>query len=119
MAIFILGLFVGGFVGLFVIALCVASSRSNEQWERINFNKDNENDWIPFSLDYDEEEKREMLSCPLPDEDEEILVTYAGGHVGEDTFLRDGTECYLDSNKEFVTEAIAWMPKPQPYKGEV
>lgn len=108
---------IGSFFGLLITALCVASSRSNEQWERINFNK--ENDWIPFSLDYDEEEQREMLSCPLPDEDEEILVTYKNGYVGEDTFLRDGTEYYLDSNREFVTEAIAWMPKPQPYKGDM
>ena len=116
---FILGVFVGGFFGLFTIALCVASRRSSEQWEIINLNKEEKNDWIPFRLDYDEEEKREMLSCPLPDEDEEILVTYKNGYVGEDTFLSDGTECYLDSNREFVTEAIAWMPKPQPYKGEV
>lgn len=76
--------------------------------------------WIPFSLAYDEEENKEMLNCPLPDEDEEILVTYKNGYVGEDTFLRDSAdECYLDSNREFVTEAIAWMPKPQPYKGEM
>ena len=75
--------------------------------------------WIPFSLEYDEEEKREMLNCKLPDEDEEILVSYKNGYVGEDIFLRDGIECYLDSNREFVTEAIAWMPKPKAYRGEV
>lgn len=87
-------------------------------------------DWIPFEQrEADEEEKAHflehygyeleyMLCGRLPDEDEEILVTYSNGCVGEDIFLRDGTECYLDSGQEIVTEAIAWMPKPQPYKKE-
>ena len=81
-------------------------------------------DWIPFEeKEADEDEKEAygceyMLCCKLPDEDEEILVTYANGNVGEDIFLRDGYECYLDSGAEFITEAIAWMPKPQPYKKE-
>jgi hypothetical protein len=81
-------------------------------------------DWIPFEeKEADEDEKEAygceyMLCCKLPDEDEEILVTYANGNVGEDIFLRDGYECYLDSGAEFITEAIAWMPKPKPYKKE-
>ena len=81
-------------------------------------------DWIPFEeKEADEDEKEAygceyMLCCKLPDEDEEILVTYVNGNVGEDIFLRDGYECYLDSGAEFITEAIAWMPKPQPYKKE-
>lgn len=81
-------------------------------------------DWIPFEEREADEDEREaygcdyMLSCKLPDEDEEILVTYSNGCVGEDIFLRDGYECYLDSGVEFVTEAIAWMPKPEPYKKE-
>lgn len=83
--------------------------------------------WIPFALrECDEEEKEAfnsdyMLSCELPDEDEEIFVTYRFKdefYVGTDTFMRDGSECYLDSGKEFVTEAIAWKPLPEPYKGE-
>ena len=81
-------------------------------------------DWIPFEEKEADEDDREaygceyMLCCKLPDEDEEILVTYANGNVGEDIFLQDGYECYLDSGAEFITEAIAWMPKPQPYKKE-
>lgn len=87
-------------------------------------------DWIPFEQrEADEEEKAHflehygyeleyMLCGRLPDEDEEILVTYSNGCVGEDILLRDGKECYLDSGNELVTEAIAWMPKPQPYKKE-
>ena len=49
-------------------------------------------------------------------QNEEILVTYSNGHVGEDVFLRDGYECYLDSGAEFVVDAVAWMPLPPAYK---
>lgn len=79
-------------------------------------------EWIPFEVTEADEEDREaygfeqMLRGKLPEEDEEILVTYSNGHVGEDVFLRDGYECYLDSGAEFVLDAVAWMPLPEPYK---
>lgn len=86
------------------------------------------NGWIPFTQrKLTEEEKEEigteydyMLDCKLPEEDEEILVTYANGTVGEDIFMCNGTDCYLDSGNDFITEAIAWRHKPDPYhpKGE-
>lgn len=80
-------------------------------------------EWIPFKEREVDEEEREMYRCDmmligeLPDEDEDILVTYDNGRVDSDTFLRDGYECYLDSGAAFVTEAIAWMPFPEAYKG--
>ena len=58
-----------------------------------------------------------MLCGKLPEEDEEILVSYKNGYVDTDVFMRDGNACYLDSGNEFVEEAIAWMPKPKAYKG--
>ena len=88
------------------------------------------NGWIPFvQREMTEDEKESfgdlnfMLDCQLPDEDEEILITYKFKdelYVYVDTFMRDGSECYLDSGRDFVTEAVAWMKKPQPYqpKGE-
>lgn len=80
-----------------------------------------ENGWIPFKereTDTDEKEAYGcdmMLDCKLPDDGEEIIVTYASGGVGTDVFARDGYECYLE-NSEIVTQAIAWMPLPEPYK---
>ncbi|WP_313528763.1 DUF551 domain-containing protein [Anaerotignum sp.] len=71
--------------------------------------------WIKFELEYDEEEKVEMLSCKLPDDEEEIIVT-DGKNVWEDTFLRDVGECYLDSGYEFITGVTHWMPLPEPPK---
>lgn len=78
-------------------------------------------DWIPFKEKEADAEERAyygvdaMLDCKLPDEDEDILVTYASGRVGLDTFLREGYECYLDSGAEFISEAVAWMPMPESY----
>ena len=79
-------------------------------------------EWIPFKeREADPEERMTygcdmILDCKLPDEDEEILVTYANGTVRQDIFERDGYECYLDSGAEFVIEAVAWQPLPEPYK---
>ena len=80
--------------------------------------KTKDDQWIPFTLDYDEEEKKEMLSCPLPDDYEEILVT-DGESVWSDTFFNEGEEgCYLDSNCDLIDTVIAWRPLPKPYRGE-
>ena len=87
------------------------------------------NGWIPFTdRELTEEEKEHygedvecMLDCKLPEEDEEILITYKFKgelYVNTDTFMRDGSECYLDSGMEFITEAIAWQPLPEPFKQE-
>lgn len=93
-------------------------------------NDTNVGEWIPFEQrEADEEEKEyflenygdeiEYILCgKLPDEDEEIIVSYANGWVCTDTFLRDGNGWYLDSGNELVTEVIAWMPLPDAYKGE-
>ena len=79
-------------------------------------------EWIPFKLRKADEKEKEMydaeymLDGELPDDNEEILVTYDSGCVGVDTFLRDGLDCYLDGGCEFCTEAVAWKPLPEPYK---
>ena len=69
--------------------------------------------WIPFTSEYNEEQKREMLQGEIPENDQEILVT-DGKNVWSDTFINEG-ECYLDSGCYLVSEVIAWMPLPKPY----
>ncbi|QAT43456.1 hypothetical protein [Aminipila luticellarii] len=73
-----------------------------------------EGGWIPFKLEYDEEEQTERLQAPLPDDEQEILVT-DGKTTWQDTFLRDDG-CYLDSRFELVSQVIAWQPLPEPFK---
>ena len=58
----------------------------------------------------------EILDCPLPEDGQEVLVTY-GGYVYLDVFCRDYDGCYFeDCPMEDVT---AWMPLPEPFKKEV
>ena len=79
--------------------------------------------WIPFKERESDEEEKEMygtshmLDCKLPDDGEEILVTYSNGTVSGDVFVRDGYECYLESGVDLVDKAIAWQPLPEPWKG--
>lgn len=106
-----------------------SATRQNEIIDIINAQPQADK-WILFEQREADEEEKEywlenygieieyMLCGKLPNEYEEIIVSYSNGCVSEDIFLHDGMECYLDSGSELVTEAIAWMPKPQPYKKE-
>lgn len=83
--------------------------------------------WIPFKTrPLTEKEKEEhpewdcFLDCELPDDGQEILVTYKAGNkkeVCEDTFFNDDC-CYLDSGLELGEEVLAWTEKPAPWEGE-
>lgn len=86
-----------------------------------------ESKWIPFTMRECDEEEKEVygqeyiMSCELPDDGNEIIVAYKWGkgvYVETDIFMNDVDGCYLESGKELVTEAIAWMPFPEAYKGE-
>ena len=81
--------------------------------------------WIPFTGHVPESDEKELypgydfiLDGKLPEDGQRILVTIKKpGHesVQADEFYMDLTECYLDSGYEIRTEAIAWMPLPEPY----
>ena len=83
-----------------------------------------EQQWIPFKTrTLTEEEKEEypewdsILDCKLPDDGQRILVSVSlRGHecVQYDEFYTDA-ESYLDSGYEIGTEAVAWIPLPEPY----
>ena len=83
--------------------------------------------WIPFKTrPLTKEEKEEypewdcILDCKLPDNGQRILVAIRiRGHeeVQQDEFYSDD-DSYLDSGYEIGTEAVAWMPLPEPYRGE-
>lgn len=83
--------------------------------------------WIPFTSHEPDAKEKEMysdyeyvLDGPLPEDGQRILVTIAcAGHerVQEDEFYSDDG-CYLDSGYDLISEAIAWMPLPKPYRKE-
>lgn len=58
-----------------------------------------------------------IFDCPLPDDDQEVLICLKWGAIMIDTFCRDENDgCYFESYDE--EEVIAWMPLPEPYKAE-
>lgn len=87
---------------------------------------DSEDKWIPLiSRPMTEEEREEykgmagvtenmILNCPLPDDGEEVLVSY-GDYVCIDTF-HDDDGCYFEDVE--IDEVDAWMPLPPSYKAE-
>lgn len=58
-----------------------------------------------------------MYDCPLPEDGEEVLVTTWAGNVALDTFCRDDG-CYFEYGCD-EGDVIAWMHKPEPYKGDI
>lgn len=78
-------------------------------------------EWIPFEREdgfilcqIDTEDG--FLNGQIPNVGEKILVT-DGKRVWEDTWIEYDDGYALDSNYE-LDEVTAWMPLPEPYKGE-
>ena len=79
--------------------------------------------WIPVKVrptteedGFDMKQYPSFLDFPMPDEGQEILVSF-GDVVDKDTNMTDdGVSYYLDGwgDWEYVD---AWMPLPEPYKG--
>jgi len=105
-------------------ALCDYALNQNIMWFP---SARQEQRWIPFKTrpltKAEKEEHPEwdgILDCKLPDDGQRILVSVSvRGHesVQYDEFYTDDGS-YLDSGYEIGTEATAWMPLPEPYRGE-
>lgn len=79
--------------------------------------------WIPIKTRSMTEEERayyqdlveyggEILDCPIPDDGQEVLVSY-NGNVYIDTFWNDGLSYFEGFD---ISEIDAWQPLPEPYK---
>ena len=84
------------------------------------------NKWIPLTKRPMTKEEREeyeertgitetmILNCSLPEDGEEVLVSY-GDYVCIDTF-HDDDGCYFEGVE--IDDVEAWMPLPLPWKAE-
>jgi len=61
------------------------------------------------------EYEAEIFDCPLPEDGQEVLVSW-GNNVSVDVFVRDTGGCYFEDRD--IDEVTAWMPLPESYKGE-
>lgn len=77
--------------------------------------------WIPVTYHTPTREDGEeclyayILDCPMPEEGQEILVSF-NGIVDKDVCCYD-EGWYLDNRGEW-TDVDAWMPLPEPFKEE-
>ena len=69
-------------------------------------------EWEYYREWSDVEEGTMMFNCPLPEDGQEVLVSY-GGYVCVDTFCEDDGDYFEGVDIEDVD---AWMPLPIPYK---
>ena len=65
-----------------------------------------------YDVEYDEDI---MFDCPMPDDGQEILVSYKSWVSQDRCEIDDGYGLEGNGDWEGVT---AWMPLPEPYKGE-
>ena len=78
--------------------------------------------WIPVTWhETTEEDGIDMvrypvcLDCPMPEDDQEILISTRNGWVRQDTcYILDGYS--LDSGNDWVDDVLAWQPLPKPYR---
>lgn len=89
-------------------------------------------EWIPIKMrpgtdeEYEEfsrygdcpREDFSVFDCPLPDDDQEVLITTRWGDVCIDTWHKD-IDCSWFEDHEDSDDVIAWMPLPKPYTSEV
>lgn len=66
-------------------------------------------DWIPITYDADGKP-----SCRMPEMACNVLVTARSGYVDRDAYW-PGDSCFARYDFKDVT---AWMPMPEPYKGD-
>lgn len=107
---------------------CHKEHRQLAEWLKELKKYREENHWIPFTYRTPTEEEKEdhpdwgcVLDCKLPEDGQRILVNIkykAHEAVQPDEFYYDSEGCYLDSGYDIGTEATAWRPLPEPYRGE-
>lgn len=82
------------------------------EWNKINFRKPNLDERNYF----DSRDDTHIIEN-LPDYDECVLVTN-GICIWVDSFSEDADGVYLSGTGDDMGDVIAWMPLPNPYKGE-
>lgn len=100
------------------VAIQKAIQKLKDGWIPIKMRPGTDEEYEEFSLygDCPREDFR-VFECPLPDDDQEVLVTTRWGNVCIDTWHRDEDCCYFEENCD-DDDVIAWMPIPAAYKEE-
>jgi len=96
--------------------LRLAEKALDSQWIPIKLRPGTDEEYEEFSLygDCPREDFR-VFECPLPDDEQKVLVTTRWGDICTDIWHRDVDCCYFEDNCD-DDDVVAWMPLPEPYK---
>ena len=88
-------------------------------WIPITYRPMDEEEYEDFKKEFGELpiEHRKMFSCPMPEDDQEILICTSWGGVSQDRCEIDEYGYALETQGDW-DGVIAWMPLPEPYKKE-
>jgi len=97
----------------------IEPDRPHGEWIPITYRPMDEEEYEEFRREFGElpVKDRKMFSCPMPDDDQEILVCTSWGGVSQDRCELDEMGYALETNGDW-DGIIAWMPLPEPYKKE-
>ena len=93
--------------------------RTHREWIPITYRPMDEEEYEDFKKEFGELpiEGRKMFSCPMPEDDQEILICTSWGVVNKDRCVMDECGYGLEENGDW-DGILAWMPLPEPYKKE-
>lgn len=93
--------------------------RPHGEWIPITYRPMDEEEYEEYRREFDELpiEDRKMFSCPMPEDDQEILICTSWGGVSQDRCELDVYGYALETQGDW-DGVIAWMPLPDPYKKE-
>ena len=99
--------------------IMVTESETQGEWIPIKMRPGTDEEYEEFSQygDCPREDFR-VFECPLPDDEQKVLVTTRWGDICTDIWHRDIDCCYFEDNCD-DDDVVAWMPLPEPYDSEV
>lgn len=93
--------------------------RPHGEWIPITYRPMDEEEYEEFRKEFGELpiKHRKMFSCPMPEDNQEILICTSWGGVSQDRCEIDEYGYALETQGDWYG-VVAWMPLPEPYKGE-
>lgn len=89
----------------------------NSQWIPITYRPMDDEKYETYTRYWGETPKEEckVYFCPMPDDEERVLITTCSGDVCEDIYHRDEDGAGFEDHDD-PDEVVAWMPLPEAYK---
>ena len=94
-------------------------NRPRGEWTPISYRPMDEEEYEDYKKEFGEIpiEHRKMFSCPMPEDDQEILICTSWGGVSQDRCELDEYGYALETQGDW-DGVVAWMPLPKPYQKE-